>query len=174
MNSRHAKLRRRLFTSVSVLSLILCLATVGLWVRSYWISDSWYRWSDRTGRDVWTLSGAFMMLWGDLGPEHNMPDSGWVHEMTIAYPIGLQWPSVIRGAFPENMIVSGSYVTVPLWLPALLFAITPTYWLLGPRRRLKRRRKLGLCERCGYDLRASPGRCPECGAEKDVTPSAAS
>ena len=32
-------LRRRLFASVSVLSLILCLATVGLWVRSYFRSD---------------------------------------------------------------------------------------------------------------------------------------
>jgi hypothetical protein len=57
-------------------------------------------------------------------------------------------------------------VEVPTWSVAAAAAVLPVVWV---RRRLTRRRRLGagLCQRCGYDLRATPGRCPECGAVPD-------
>ena len=48
-------------------------------------------------------------------------------------------------------------------VPILVFGI-----ILGLCRplyhhRRRKRKKLGLCVKCGYDLRASKDRCPECG-----------
>ena len=49
----------------------------------------------------------------------------------------------------------------------LLYLVAASALLPGvlPLRRwlLRRQRASGRCERCGYDLRASPHRCPECG-----------
>jgi hypothetical protein len=54
---------------------------------------------------------------------------------------------------------------VPYWAVTGLFAAPPLLALRLWRRRLRRqRRSRGQCERCGYDLRATPDRCPECGA----------
>ena len=52
---------------------------------------------------------------------------------------------------------------VPHWLVAGSLFVAPAGWLARATRR-RRARAAGLCRRCGYDLRASPGRCPECGA----------
>ena len=52
------------------------------------------------------------------------------------------------------------YVIFPFWLPAALAAVLPAAWC---RERIVRnhREQHGLCPACGYDLRATPGRCPE-------------
>ena len=53
---------------------------------------------------------------------------------------------------------------VPHWAIVALTAILPATALLRYARNRKRRRD-NLCPKCGYDLRATPGRCPECGHE---------
>ncbi|MHC4066867.1 MAG: hypothetical protein ACYSUI_20515 [Planctomycetota bacterium] len=61
-----------------------------------------------------------------------------------------------------------THVHVSLWAPFVLFAAWPAIALIcfvrGQLRRSRRRRK-GLCLRCGYNLTGLPEpRCPECGA----------
>ncbi len=55
-------------------------------------------------------------------------------------------------------------IYVPVNLFALAFLILSGY-LLAPMHRRRKREKLGLCVKCGYDLRGSKERCPECGTE---------
>ena len=59
---------------------------------------------------------------------------------------------------------------LPWWYLVLLVLAGPApaflRWL-GARRRRERRRRAGPCVICGYDLRASPERCPECGTPGD-------
>jgi hypothetical protein len=64
-----------------------------------------------------------------------------------------------------NVSSSSQQLALPIWATAIAGA--PGFlWLASAsrrRRRQSRRRKLGLCPRCGYDVRENSGRCSECG-----------
>jgi hypothetical protein len=66
-----------------------------------------------------------------------------------------------------SLMIGGlnTFCDVPL-LPIVMLECVAIAWRVGPRLERRRRRRSGLCERCGYDLRASPERCPECGTPR--------
>ena len=62
----------------------------------------------------------------------------------------------------RSLEVSARSLVVPYWLMVLVALALPGH--RGAKAvRAGRRAAAGRCRRCGYDLRATPARCPECG-----------
>ncbi len=181
---------RRLATLAAAGSLVLCVATVGLWVRSYgrleaigaghWVNDDHFKtrllestWGNVIVVNVDSLRPS--RAWGPLR------EPGW-HYYTSRprepwSPNDLV-PRFVR-ANPRARTSSGwlfgfgyyfadmdgrplRAIALPYWSLVLIFAILPALRLRSALRS-RRLRRAGRCPRCGYDLRATPDRCPECG-----------
>jgi hypothetical protein len=169
-------MRRRLFTSVSIISLLICLGLSVLWQRSYHSSDqlTWRRpGGDRTFR---TMRGSFSVAW-DLGfpSQVNGPHVLDYKNLAAAFdcidPILLMctesgeiYEYWSRGGFcwiKKDRPRSGTYmarVIAPLWSVTAMAAFLPLTWTTLAVRTRRRDRTAGerhLCRRCGYDLRLS-------------------
>lgn len=172
-----AKMRRRLFQLAAIASLVICLAILALWGRSYWHLDAvdvfptpQRFWSGMSagGRIEIRLIRADATYWAGRSADFS---SGRLEQ--LGYSMGpFQWEAA-GFAYGKGIVPSGSSATltarvflVPHAFVAVTFAALPALWLRGVLRHRVRRRRIagGLCARCGYDLRASPGNCPECGA----------
>lgn len=72
--------------------------------------------------------------------------------------LNIEWLPKLYPKDPRLLL----HILVPLWMPALLSAVV-FFVSYAPLYRRRKWRKLGLCTSCGYDLRGSAERCPECG-----------
>ena len=82
-----------------------------------------------------------------------LPGTGWDFG-------GAKYRSERFGGIPTHIVY------LPLvWVvvPAALFATAPVVMRVRRRQRTRRAARAGRCPTCGYDLRATPNRCPECG-----------
>jgi hypothetical protein len=68
--------------------------------------------------------------------------------------------------------VAARALIVPYWAILFVSSVAPAVWVMKWRVR-QRRLNSSLCAVCGYDLRATPDRCPECGAQATTGATAA-
>ncbi|HSI35351.1 MAG TPA: hypothetical protein VK986_17355 [Tepidisphaeraceae bacterium] len=208
---------RILLAAFTAFSSLLCLATLGLWVRSYHSLDAWHaplpeapagwQWGVRSGKggvslhamflDDWSYGASWRTLtaapvgWSQDAPtavEPRRPSAGEAGVRTYFELWGLgcfrsdggAWspppapPTAVTTTGPSStsLTLSGGTmlfitfptwsVVAPHWLLAAVFAILPAGRAIAWRRR-RNSRAPGHCRHCGYDLRATPERCPECG-----------
>jgi hypothetical protein len=79
---------------------------------------------------------------------------------------GMGWsdrlPLLNRAGFSAVALPVDFRLLVPFWFLALLMLILPSVSAVRFARR-RRAHPPGVCQNCGYDLRMTPDRCPECG-----------
>ena len=192
---------RRLFTIVSALSLLLCVAAAVLWVRSHRARAAV---QFRSGGALWEVASERGRLRLNNAPQCRLELQRAVEERRRLYDECLrlsQENSALRkrlqdASADERPAVQAEMARLKVLqlangkargnLPAKPASVTPPVdrsaphaaataaaglplllWLVGVahrRARRRRRQENRLCTGCGYDLRESPQRCPECGA----------
>ena len=192
-------MRRRLLHLLTALSLVLCVAAVALWVRSY--SRSYVLVGTATNldqppdpthrepryEDTTMIESAYggvqftrRRLEADvifMGASDGPPESGvrGYAARRRSYPLfscsDVNTPGALvwtLGGFQVCAASDRRYrseylmqsVTAPWWFVVIVFGVLPASWLMKKGRQ---RTPGHICDRCGYDLRATPGKCPECG-----------
>ena len=166
------RLGRWLLNAMTMTSLALYLAVVAIWIRSYRHMDSICLLAEnlRSSATFSSPRGAFefvhqgFIAWDPIGGTDPPRISHRVEPDSAPLPcrhklIGVGWEH--RNLSPRG--TSGfTTVVIPDGFFAVGFAALPAARLY---RRATRKRRFSHthCQLCGYDLRATPDRCPECG-----------
>ena len=178
-----------------LISLLAGLFFIGVWIRSHFANDLLtFTTPHGTYVEVATIPDQFRITIVEHWPKRVGLTFAPVSQLPPRYPVFGQgavyhrwFPlgfAVRRGAraiefqygpmlflHAAPTVVSYSQWAIPFPLPVSLCAAI-CFWPLI-RRLLRRRREearviRGFCSQCGYDLRATPGRCPECVTERDL------
>ena len=188
---------RRLFNLATALSLMLCVAVSVLWIRNGSVGDTLILRHQRVGPpqgvlhfvQFWSSAGGLRVAVGrmrTIDPNHLMfertePRWAWgsYRPGPSPYPIDRTGRgSGVRFAGFELYALDHaipSYderlrsVTVPDVLLVAITAALPLVWIRRALAGPSPARQVA-CAGCGYDLRATPDRCPECGL---ISPAAA-
>ena len=136
----------------AIVSLMLLVLVLGVWIRSYGFSTL----SFQNGRFIaFVREGQVTLRVVSAEPVSGDAQEikGWMFFGFGAYKM----------TYPSGYHSSAAF---PLWPLAVVLAVIPArrFRRLAIERRAERRRAANQCVACGYDLRASTGTCPECGA----------
>jgi hypothetical protein len=175
------------------LSLIMLLALAGDWVRSLRTVDevedavSWNSSAKMNGTAIglgsWNGHIEFILRYSRHGTIPVQPQGyRWTHYPSARYAAPQDNPTwSFCGIYAAESLsffnvalidinkpdAVTKYFGVPDWLIAGFLMLPPFLWLHGFLKR-RRQHRLGHCAKCGYDLRATPDRCPECGATRKM------
>jgi hypothetical protein len=175
--------RRWLLNLAALISLALFATTIVLWVRGQGThTPPQIEWGDAvkgTGHLVTFIDGAisiqretgkrFLPVQGvpaNMLPSRSPQGDGW-DGLGFHYHAWIDTAMSATGTQLPGVYGRGSEFWLTMLWPLLLTAILPLLMVFrflryGTRR--QRRLRAGLCPTCGYDLRAAPERCPECGS----------
>jgi hypothetical protein len=182
-------MKRRLFTLAVEISLALFMLLVLIGVRSFIVADGW-SWSDGKRVDTAGYQIAWrkviVVQWGriyfiadrsmgaagpyskrleprlaDLAVQLNASGPWEFQFLGFGHRVQMGYAFIANVIKPPPVDIMRVWV-VPLWPMVMLTAILPAWWTVGYIRSRRRNGEF-CCAHCGYDLRASPDRCPECG-----------
>jgi hypothetical protein len=146
---------------LSVLSLMACLAGIVTWGRSYRIGDTLFV-THGTRCVAVTSEGGSYAFSTFLRPEVHVDRWSWGSYSKRTGAVSAVCRLVLFGWAPEK--VGAHDLVVPQWTVPAIFGPLPAVRIAGWFRR-RRRADTHACPACGYDLRATPDRCPECFTE---------
>jgi hypothetical protein len=164
-------MRRRIMDLLTAASTLMCVAVVALWVRSY-VKADFAGYKSGTGArrltGIISTNGAIWIAWRHF-TEDGTP------EFYLRSDSAARWSVTDSPWLPfyfahnDPRATDARSAVIPHW-SGLILAIPGGLFLW---RKYPRHSTPGICRACGYDMRATPDRCPECGSPRPSRSAAA-